>query len=71
MSQKGQATEEKKVSMGSFSFIYDRGTDQLQIQVFNKNTLQYDSVLQIDANGNLKITGALTTSTTLTSYGRY
>jgi hypothetical protein len=70
MSSIGQASEQKKVAMGSFSFIYDKASDVLQIQIFNQGTQEYDSLLQLDASGNVKITGTLTQSATLTNYGR-
>lgn len=70
MTSIGRAPEEKKVALGPFSFIYDTVNNRLQIQIANKDTLQNDSLWQIDEDGNVSITGTLTQSATLTNVGR-
>lgn len=59
-----------KLDLGPFRFYFDESTDSLFLQVRSLTTGQFESVLQIDRDGNFDATGAFTGSQTLTNPGR-
>ena len=59
-----------KAVWGPFRILYSEDNDALYLQVSDKNTGTFASVVKVDRSGNVSITGTMTQSATLENPGR-
>ena len=70
MSNRAPAREKKRLDLGQFSFVCDYENQKLYLQIFNQDTRKFDSLVEVDASGNVRVKGTVSGSQTLNNYGR-